>query len=102
MIISNSKNQEPEINSQLVKAIVKSYYWNNLLISGESESIKHIQKIENLTTDRYIQRIINLRFLAPNIVEAILNGIQPRDINVQKLCEIKTLDWEEQRKLLNF
>ncbi|MDD3014528.1 MAG: hypothetical protein PHC34_12570, partial [Candidatus Gastranaerophilales bacterium] len=81
LIISDYKKQEVNINSQLVKAIAKSYYWNNILISGEVESIKMIQKIENFSSDRYIKKILNLRFLAPDIVEAILNGTQPRDFN---------------------
>ncbi|MDD3012354.1 MAG: hypothetical protein PHC34_01460, partial [Candidatus Gastranaerophilales bacterium] len=63
---------------------------------------KMIQKIENFSSDRYIKKILNLRFLAPDIVEAILNGTQPRDFNVQKLCEVNTPDWEEQKKILNF
>ena len=102
LIISNSQKQETSINHHLVRAIVKSYYWNNLLISGEVESIKKIQKMENLNTDRYIKKILNLKYLAPTIFEAILNGTQPRDLNVQKLCEIKTSDWEEQKQILNF
>ena len=40
--------------------------------------------------------------LSPKIVEAILNGHQPEDLTVQKLLNVKTLDWQEQERILNF
>ena len=101
LIISNSKRHEPNINNQLVKAITKSYYWNNLLLSGEAKNSIDIQKTENLNDSTYIKDILRLRFLAPEIIEKILNGRQPLDWSVQKLFGIKTFDWNEQRKILN-
>jgi len=101
LIISDSVNQKENHNPQLIKAVIKSYYWNNLLLSGEVTSSIDIQKMENLSDNKNIKRILRLRFLAPDIVEAILNGVQPPDLNVQKLVSINTLDWNEQKKLLN-
>lgn len=101
LIISDSKKQEININNQLIKAIVKSHYWNNFLLSGEAKNSIDIQKMENFNDNTYIKDILRLRFLAPDIIEKILNGIQPLDWSVQKLFGIKTLDWKEQRKLLN-
>jgi len=43
-----------------------------------------------------------LNILSPRIVEKLLAGTQPEDLTVEKLCNIKTLDWQEQRELLNF
>ena len=101
LIISNSKRHEPNINNRLIKAIAKSYYWNNLLLSGEAKNSIDIQKIENLSDSTYIKDILRLRFLAPEIIEKILNGRQSLDWSVQKLFGIKTFDWNEQRRLLN-
>ncbi|OGI23543.1 MAG: hypothetical protein A2287_01750 [Candidatus Melainabacteria bacterium RIFOXYA12_FULL_32_12] len=84
LIISDSKKQEVNINSQLVKAITKSYYWNNLILSGEVNNIKNIKKMENIPGHSYIYKILELRYLAPEIIEKILNGTQPRDLTCSK------------------
>jgi len=102
LIISDSQNQEPNINPQLIKAMAKSYYWNNLMIDGEITSSTDILKIENEFNKSYINYILSLRFLAPDIVDKILNGNQPRDLSLRNLFDIKTLNWDEQRKILNF
>jgi len=49
-----------------------------------------------------IKEVLRLKFLAPDIVETILNGTQPKDLTADKLRKIKTLDWQEQKKQLNF
>jgi len=101
IIVSNSQKPEKNINSKLIKAITKSFYWNNLLFSGEVTSSIDIQKMENLSDNKNIKNILKLRFLASDIVEKIVKGTQPQDLTVQKLVSINTLDWNEQRKLLN-
>jgi len=47
---------------------------------------------------------LRLAFLAPDIVEAILQGRQPAGISLRKLTNGKQLpsSWIEQRRLLNF
>lgn len=94
LILTDSDMKQPEINPQLVKAIAKSYLWNKQILSGDTE--KYFSK------NSYVKKVINLRFLSPKIIESILNGNQPRDLTVQKLFSIKTLDWNKQRELLNF
>lgn len=101
LILTDSDTQQPEINPTLVKAIAKSYLWNKQLLSGKIENSVEIQKRENLKSNTYVKSILDLRFLAPDIIETILKGTQPREISIQKLFNIKTLDWNEQRKLLN-
>lgn len=101
LILTDSDTQQPEINPTLVKAIAKSYLWNKQILSGEVENSVEIQKRENLKSNTYVKSILDLRFLAPDIVETILKGTQPKEISIQKLFNIKALDWNEQRKLLN-
>ena len=101
IIVSNSQKQRTNINSKLIKAITKSHYWNNLLLSGNAKTSLDIQKLENLSDNKNIKNILKLKFLAPDIVEKIMGGSQPPDLTVQKLVSINTLDWNEQRKLLN-
>lgn len=96
LILTDSDTQQPEINLTLVKAIAKSYLWNKQLISGEVKNGAEIQKRENLKSYGYVANILDLRFLSPNIVEQIINGIQPRNLTIKDLFDIKTLDWNEQ------
>ena len=100
LIIRNDKAEVPHINETLVKAIVKSFYWHNLLLEGKVRNTRDIQKLENMKDNSYIKQVLNLRFLSPRIIEAILNGTQPRELTVTKLFNIKTLNWNEQEKLI--
>ena len=102
LIVNNPASQEVNVNPFLVKIIAKSYYWNKLIAEGKARYIKDIQKMENYTNHNYIKELLRLKFLAPDIVEKILNGTQPKDLTADKLRKIKTLDWQEQRKILNF
>ena len=45
----------------------------------------------------YVSRILRLTLLAPEIVEAILDGRQPAELQLDDLLEGFPLEWEEQR-----
>ena len=87
----------------LVKAIAKAHKWFAELSSGKITSIAEIAARENIDI-RYVSRVINLAFLAPDITEAIISGTQPADLSVNKL--IKTIDLpihrQEQKQALGF
>jgi hypothetical protein len=53
-------------------------------------------------TERYVGKVFRCAFLAPDIVEAILAGRQPQDLNFEKLCQNVPLNWVEQREQLGF
>lgn len=101
LIISSSEAVQSKPNPQLIKAIAKSFYWNELLLSGKATSSKDIQKMEDHKDPSYIKKILKLRFLAPEIIENILKGTQRQDLNIQQLFAIKSLDWVEQKTNLN-
>jgi hypothetical protein len=60
-----------------------------------------ITKAEGVT-DRYVRRIIELAFLAPDITQMILEGRQPADMSTEWLVRGADLplDWREQRQVL--
>jgi site-specific DNA recombinase len=47
---------------------------------------------------RYVRRILRCAFLAPDLVEAILQGRQPPELTLARLCHTLPFDWSEQRK----
>lgn len=100
LIIPTGSNIVPMPNQHLIKVVVKSHYWNELLLTGEAKTSYDIQKLEGLNDNSYLKQVLGLRFLAPEITEAILNGTQPRDLTMAKLFSLKTLDWQEQKKIL--
>ena len=46
----------------------------------------------------YVSRVLRLTLLAPEIVEAILDGRQPAELQLDDLLEGFPLEWEGQRK----
>jgi len=50
----------------------------------------------------YVSRVVNLAFLAPDIIESIIAGHQPTDFNVEKLIKRTDLplEWAQQCQLL--
>ena len=57
---------------------------------------------EQQVTSSYASRVMRLNFLAPKIVEAIVTGKQPIDLDAKKLLGLSdmSLAWSEQEKLL--
>jgi len=53
-------------------------------------------------SERYVGKVFRCAFLAPDMVEAILAGRQPHDLNFDKLCQDVPLSWAEQREQLGF
>ena len=51
------------------------------------------------STATYISRVLRLTLLAPDIVEAILDGRQPAELQLDDLLEGFPLEWEGQRRL---
>ena len=48
----------------------------------------------------YVSRVLRLTLLAPEIVEAILDGRQPAELQLDDLLEGFPLDWEGQKREL--
>ena len=48
----------------------------------------------------YVTKVMHLRFLAPDIIESIIDGTHPADWTVEKLFAIESTNWPEQRKAL--
>ena len=101
VLIINGGNKSRNIDPILINAIAKSYRWNKMLKTGKIENIKDIANLESDYCLDHIKKTVRLNILSPKIVESILTGTQPPDLSLQKLYKLKTLDWQEQEKLLN-
>jgi len=83
-----------------LKALARSFLWNDQLIKGERKTFREIGDAENISHVTYVSKILRLRFLAPDIIEAILDGNHPNEWTVEKLFAIKETNWKKQRKQL--
>jgi hypothetical protein len=95
--LSPSRPSDPA----LIKAVARAHRWRELITKGKVVEIEEIAQMESLTS-RYVRRILNLAFLAPDIVEGILRGDSPPTLTQQELQKGVLADWQEQRKALGF
>ena len=87
------------IDSTLVKALARAHRWKKMLDDGRYGSVTELAAGEKL--DRgYLGKILMLTLLAPDIVEATMDGRQPADFGVHVLREGFPLEWGEQRARL--
>ena len=89
----------PRVDGALVKAVVRAHRWRHMLESGEYSSSAELAKAEKVN-DSYLSRILRLTLIAPDIVEAILSGRQPRTLQLDDLLKPLPEAWEQQRSEL--
>jgi virulence-associated protein VagC len=83
------------IDSAMVKAIARAFRWREMLENGTHATIGEIAAAEKIN-ETYVGRVLRLTLLAPVIVEAVLDGRQPADMNLEKLMRSFPTDWAEQ------
>ena len=90
----------PRIDSTLVKALARAHRWNKLLEDGRYASAAELAAAEKINPS-YVSRILRLTLLAPDIVEAIIEGRQADGIEVDILLRPFPAKWDEQRAMLS-
>ena len=97
LIIANDTSQA--VDPYLVKAIVRAHRWLEMLKRHEVTSLTELAERENLPRT-YITSMLPLTFLAPDIIEAILDGKQPADLQLDDLLKQAHahMKWEDQRQ----
>ena len=90
-----ARRPRPRIDSTLVKAIARAHRWQRMLENGECGSITELAKAEKINRS-YICRVLRLTLLAPEIVEAILEGRQPEEASLPVLMRPFPVEWCKQ------
>ena len=103
LIITDENKKQNLKDQNLIEHLSQAYQWLTLITSGKVQSIKEIAVAENLDQS-HVTRMINKAFVAPDIMRAILNGIQPAHLTLKYLKQFRALpnDWREQKTLLGF
>jgi hypothetical protein len=83
----------------MVDAISSAWKWQKMIDTGEYASASKLA--DKMGMDRsYVIRTMRLLLLAPDIIEAIMNGKEPSGMSMNELRNVTTGVWEEQRKEL--
>ena len=86
-------------NTTLVKALARAFRWRRMLETGRYGTIDELAAAEKINSS-YVSRLLRLTLLAPDIVEAILDGRQPAELGVHRLRAGFPVEWGEQRAVL--
>ena len=86
----------PRIDGTLVKALARAHRWNRLLENGRYGSAAELAAAEKINPS-YVSRILRLTLLAPDIIEAIVEGRQSSSIEAIFLLSPFSVNWIEQR-----
>ena len=80
----------------MVKALARAFRWRKMLDEGAHATLEDLARAKGVHAT-YVSRVLRLTLLAPEIVEAILDGRQPAGLQLDDLLNGFPLVWEGQR-----
>ncbi|ALJ80293.1 hypothetical protein [Ketogulonicigenium vulgare] len=86
-------------DNTLVKALARAFRWKRMLESGEFLSISELAEHEGIAFT-YMARVLRLTLLAPDLVEAILDGRRGQKVTLAHIMEPLSIIWSDQRAYL--
>jgi site-specific DNA recombinase len=89
------------IDQALILGLARARSWMRALRQGEYADTPEIARRFGLS-DPHVRRLLRFAYLAPDIVEAIVEGRQPRSPTVKLLLQGIPLAWFEQRAVFGF
>ena len=97
LVILAAENSASRPDPALVKAVARAHVWFDELSNGKSKSVIEIANREGVT-DRYLSQILQLAFVAPSVVEEILQGRNSRAFTTRRLTLEQSLPalWKDQ------
>ena len=80
-------------DTTLVKAIARAFRWRRIMETGRFATLNELAAAEKINSS-YVSRLLRLTLLAPDIVEAILDGRQPEGMTLPGLMTGVRVEWE--------
>jgi len=96
---ANVPTLTPETRDALLNAIAKARSWIDGITSGQMESFARIATKEK-KVERYIRLLAPLAFVAPPIVQSIIDETAPANLTVTELAKSSVHSWRQQHHLL--
>jgi site-specific DNA recombinase len=90
-------------DARLIKLLLRARQFNAALAHSEGVPFVALAEREGVSRS-YFTRLVRLSYLAPDIIQAILDGRQPHHLTAEKLLEHSRLPlaWHDQRATLGF
>lgn len=92
---------KPDMNIPFAIAIARAFCWQEILDSGKYKSIREMAADLGVNSS-YMNRLLRFTTLAPDIIEAVLDGRESDELTQSKLTGYIPSEWREQRKMLGF
>jgi hypothetical protein len=90
----------PRPDTAMIKALARAYRWRQMILDGTVRSIEELAA--NLKLDRgHVGLTLNLAFLSPDLMKAIVRGEQPPGLRLSHLLAADIpVSWHEQDALI--
>ena len=95
---AGTNNRSPDYT--LIKAVARAFRWRQIIENGDMGAIAELAEHEKISPS-YLTRVMRLTLLAPDIIEAILDG-NPPNVGMTELLDPMTPIWAEQRVELGY
>jgi hypothetical protein len=89
----------PRVDNAMVKALARAFRWRQMLDEGVHATLEDLARAKGVHAT-YVSRVLRLTLLALEMVDAILDGRQPAELQLEDLLDGFPLEWERQRKML--
>jgi hypothetical protein len=76
--------------------IARAFRWRKLLETGIFGTIEELAAAEKINPS-YVSRILRMTLLAPDIVDAVLNGKYSPALTLSALMKPFPIEWEDQQ-----
>jgi hypothetical protein len=77
------------------QALARAFRWRKTLDMGVHATLEDLARAKGVAPS-YVSRVLRLTLLAPEIVEAILDGRQPAELQLDDLLRGYPLEWDSQ------
>jgi site-specific DNA recombinase len=98
-ISPDAPGSKPRPDPSLLRAIARAHDWVDRMLRGDTANQRSIAA-ETGHDERYVSRILPLAFLAPDLIEAILEGKQVPHLSLDGRLGNISADWSQQRMIL--
>lgn len=96
-----SQFEPPKEHEPLINGVLKAFTWKEMLEEGTVNCLREIAVKEKIS-ESFICRMFRLTLLAPDIIEAILDGRQPKTLTLGECLKPFPVEWEAQRIKFGF
>ena len=86
----------PRVDNAMIKALARAFRWRTMLDAGVYGTLEDLARGKGVGPS-YVSRVLRLTLLAPEIVEAIVDGRQPAELQLDDLLEPFPVEWATQR-----